>query len=250
MTMNVLIVDDEPSARRRLIRMLDRIDGVQVAGEAADGEEALQKIAALSPDVVLLDIHMPRLDGMTLAKTATDLPPIIFITAYNEHAVEAFEACAVDYLMKPVNAARLEQALAKVRRQQVDSEAVMSLLERMASQKPAREPGDACRVLVKQGDTVRMFDARGIARFYAADKYSAFVSDGHEYLLEESLNTLEQRLAPHDFVRLHRAELINLKQVAALRSDGGGGEVELKDGQTARVSRRHLPILKRALGIA
>ncbi len=249
--MRVLVVDDEPIARRRLIRMLARMDGVQIAGEAADGQEALQKIAELSPDLVLLDIHMPRLDGMTLAKTAADLPPIIFVTAYNEHAVEAFEACAVDYLMKPVDAARLERALSKVRRQQVDSEAVMTLLERVASQQqPAQPLGDACRVLVKEGDTVRMFDARQIARFYAADKYSAFVSDGHEYLLEESLNTLEQRLTAHDFVRLHRAELINLKQVAALRSDSGGGEVELKDGQTARVSRRHLPILKRVLGIA
>ena len=248
--MRVLVVDDEPVARRRLIRMLDRIDGVELAGEACDGLEARAKIAALAPDVVLLDIHMPGLDGLTLAKTTPDLPPIVFTTAYDEHAVEAFEACALDYLMKPVRQARLEQALAKVGAR--GGSELMRLLERLA-QRDAHEgrsepprPGDH-RVVARVGDTLRVFDARDIGRFYAADKYSVFLHDGQEYLLEESLLSLEERLATFDFLRVHRAELISLEHVVALRADGSGAVVELRDGQAARVSRRHLPALKRAL---
>jgi len=241
--MRVLVVDDEPVARRRLIRMLARIDGVELAGEAGDGQQAREQIAALSPDVVLLDIHMPRLDGLTLARTTPDLPPVIFTTAYDQHAVDAFEVSAVDYLMKPIKQARLEQALAKVRRGDVDPGRIVGLLERLVE--PDRKA--ASRIVAREGDLLRMFDARDIARFYAADKYAVFVSQGREYLLEESLSSLEERLRPFDFVRVHRGELICLDQVVSLRADGSGGVVELRDGQMARVSRRHLPALKRAL---
>lgn len=112
--MKVLVVDDEPVARRRLMRILERIDGVEVAGEAANGVQALERIRELMPDVVLLDIRMPGMDGLEVASKIDELPPIIFTTAYDEYAVQAFEANAVDYLLKPVQAERLESALAKV----------------------------------------------------------------------------------------------------------------------------------------
>jgi two-component system LytT family response regulator len=174
--MRVLVVDDEPVARRRLIRMLARIHGVELAGEAADGHEARDQIVALAPDVVLLDIHMPGLDGLTLARTTPDLPPIIFTTAYDQHAVDAFEVSAVDYLMKPIKQDRLERALAKVRRGDVDPASIVGLLERLVD--PDRKA--ASRIVAREGDLLRMFDARDIARFYAADKYAGFVSEGRE----------------------------------------------------------------------
>jgi DNA-binding LytR/AlgR family response regulator len=239
----VLVVDDEPVARRRLIRMIDRIDGVELAGEACDGHDARDKIAELAPDVVLLDIHMPGLDGLTLAITTPNLPPVIFTTAYDQHAVDAFEVSAVDYLMKPIKQARLVKALAKVRQGGADPASIMTMLERLVDS----DRKAAHRIVAREGDALRMFDARDIARFHAADKYAVFVSEGREVLLEESLHALEERLAPFDFIRVHRAELINLNHVVALRADGGGGLVELRDGQLARVSRRHLPALRRAL---
>ncbi len=241
--MRVLVVDDEPIARRRLIRMLARIDGVELAGEACDGHDARDKIAELAPDVVLLDIHMPGLDGLTLARTTPNLPPVIFTTAYDQHAVDAFEVCAVDYLMKPIKQARLVKALAKVRQEGVDPASIVGLLERLVD--PARKA--AHRIVAREGEVLKMFDARQIARFHAADKYAVFISEGGEYLLEESLHSLEERLSPLDFIRVHRGELINLNHVVALRTDGGGGVVELRDGEIARVSRRHLPALRRAL---
>ncbi len=241
--MRVLVVDDEPVARRRLIRMLARIDGVELAGEAGDGHEARDQIAALGPDVVLLDIHMPGLDGLTLARTSPELPPIIFTTAYDQHAVDAFEVSAIDYLMKPIKQARLQKALAKVRRGEVDSASIVGMLERLVE--PDRKAQS--RIVAREGDLLRMFDAREIGRFYAADKYAVFVAQGREYLLEESLSSLEARLKAFDFLRVHRSELICLDHVVSLRGDGSGGVVELRDGQMARVSRRHLPALRRAL---
>jgi len=244
--MRVLVVDDEPIARRRLIRMLDKIDGVVVAGEAHDGIDARDKIAALEPDVVLLDIHMPRLGGMSMVKSMTDVPPIIFTTAYDHHAVEAFEACAVDYLMKPIKQARLEQALMKVNSQGADVTQLMRLVERLVPEQPNSTDH---RIVANDGDAMRVFDVREIGRFHASDKYSVFHSQGKEYLLEESLHGLEQRLQAFDFIRVHRAELICLNHVVALRHDSSGAVVELRDGQTARVSRRHLTSLKRALRV-
>ena len=245
--MKVLIVDDERPARDRLIRMLARVEGVVVAGEAGDGEEAARLVDELEPDVVLLDVNMPRLDGMTLAlERAGELPPIIFVTAYDKHALRAFDAGAVDYLVKPVRQERLEQALARVRGRVRSPEPVEALLKRLVS---ADNGETACRIAVASGGSVRFFDARQVSRFWSADKYTLFVHGGDELMLEESLGALERRLEAHAFVRVHRSELINLAKVRALHSDDGIHEVELDDGQRARVSRRSLPALKKALGI-
>jgi DNA-binding LytR/AlgR family response regulator len=239
----VLVVDDEPIARRRLCRMLEEIGDVEIVGEASDGLETIARVSELRPDLVLLDIRMPRLDGLTLARTHAELPPIIFTTAYDQHAVEAFDACAVDYLLKPIKRERLERALARARLSRGDDARVMKLLGNLLEKKTAADT----RVLTRDGDTVRVFDAGEVVRFYAADKYSAFLSAGREHLLEESLNTLEERLTAHDFIRTHRAELVSLKHITSFHAERNGGWVELSDGQRARVSRRHVPALRRAL---
>ena len=259
--MRVLIVDDEAPARRRLHRMLERVNGVEFAGEAIDGVDALHKIRGLKPDAVLLDIRMPGLDGMTLARTAGNLPPIIFTTAYDEFAVEAFEACAVDYLLKPVEQERLESALAKVRtRPGIGSIPLDDLLTRLgpavggalgtlAAAVPDASAPDH-RISARSGDTVHMFDARQIARFHADSKYTVFTHEGREYLTEESLASIEDRLSHLDLFRCHRAELIALDRVRVLRNTDGAPHVELDDGQLARVSRRLLVGLKETLGAA
>lgn len=245
--MRVLVVDDEPLARRRLIRMLGQMEDVQVAGEAADGQEALERIALLEPDVVLLDIRMPGLDGLSLARTVPNLPPVVFTTAYDEHAVDAFEANAIDYLLKPVKRERLERALSRVRERagRRESSDVVKALERLLGD---RDRTSAPRITAHDNGALHVFDAREIPRFYAQDKYTAFLVEGREYLLEESLSSLERRLEAFDFLRVHRGELVALAQVRAFRPEDAGGVVELRDGQTARVSRRFVPALRKKLG--
>jgi DNA-binding LytR/AlgR family response regulator len=239
----VLVVDDEPLARRRLARMLAKLPEAELAGEAADGIEALEWIERDRPDVVLLDIRMPGLDGLSLAASRADLPPIIFTTAHDEHAVQAFEVSAVDYLLKPVKLERLRAALAKARvAPRTDVAGLREVLERIV-------PPEAAPIAARAGGTVRLFDPRAITRFRAEDKYVVFRQDGHDYLLDESLAALEKRLASLGFVRVHRGELVNLRHVRALHGRDDDARVELSDGQRAAVSRRFAAELRRRLGI-
>lgn len=243
--LGVLIVDDEAVARRRLRRQLERLPGLAIAGEAADGDEALARIAETAPDVVLLDVRMPGMDGLELAERLPAATHVIFTTAYEEYAVQAFEAAAVDYLMKPIEAARLEVAFERVRR--LERPAGRAELARLLRQVRGHE--EPPRVAARRGDTTRLFDPRRIARFHAEGGYTVFRLDGRRYLLDDSIVALAARLRPWGFLRIHRAEVINLHQVKALRRVDDATLVELADGQTATVSRRHLKALKKALGV-
>lgn len=244
MILRALIVDDEAPARRRLRRKLERIDALEIIGEAVDGLDALAKIADDPPDLLLLDIDMPELDGLQLA-ARSPTTHIIFVTAHAEHAIEAFELAAIDYLLKPVREDRLREAVDRVRaRRSPTSQAQLAAALRSLLPREAPVP----RLTATEGDIVHVFDARRIERLSAANRYVRFVLDGHEHLLDESLNTLEERLGPYDFVRVHRAELVNLKFVRSLRRMGATADLELLSGARVKVSRRLLPELERRLG--
>ena len=229
--MRVLVVDDEPLARARLLRLLERIPGVECAGEASSGTAALAQIAALLPDVVLLDIEMPGLDGLELAATP-GVPPIIFTTGHVHHAAEAFDLDAVDFLTKPVRQDRLERAFERVRRR---TGAVTSA--------PAR------KIAVHDGRTVRLVDPAQVVAFRARDKYVDFTLDGAELLLRESLDTLEARLQGAGFVRVHRAALVRSDAIRALVQEEARLVARLADGTNVEVSRRHAPTLRRIVGL-
>ncbi len=238
-------MDDEEPARRRLTRMLQGLDGVEVVGEAGDAEETLRRVAELRPDLLLLDIHLPGMDGLTLAQRHADLPPIIFVTAHDEHAVQAFEVNAVDYLLKPVRQERLAAALERARQRRLaPREAVSRALDTV------RPAGASTRIVTSTAGTLRFFDARDITRFWSSDKYTVFLADGVEQMTEESLSTLEERLRGAGFLRVHRGELVHAGSIKALRGEDGLHEVVLRDGQVARVSRRLLAEVKRGLGLA
>jgi DNA-binding LytR/AlgR family response regulator len=243
--MKALIVDDEPLARARLVRMLRAIEGVDVVGEASDGIEALNQIREIGPDVVFLDIRMPELDGLSVAASSEPLPPIILTTAYQEYAVQAFDVGVVDYLLKPIERERLVKAIERLRARAASHPAqqVEQALRRVLSQGEA-----ARRICAQQAGQLHVFDARQITRFFATDKYTTFLYEDREYLLEESLAQLEGRLTAHGFQRVHRSELVNLAQVRTLTDDANGAIVTLSDGQQARVSRRLYSALKRSLG--
>lgn len=221
--MRILIVDDEPLARRRLVRLVEQLGEDEIAGEADDGVAALEAIARLAPDVVLLDISMPGLDGLAVA-AADHAVPVIFTTAHPEHAVAAFEVEAVDYLLKPIALERLEAALARARRHQ-----------------------PTIRLSARCHDSTRVFEANCVARYTARDKYTTCHLDGEELVLDESLNTLEARLSKLGYVRVHRAELIDLACVVRTHSEGGRLTLELDDGATVAVSRRATAEVRRRL---
>ncbi len=249
MTLRALVVDDEAVARRRLRRLLGKVGGVEVVGEARDGREALERIASLRPDVVFLDIRMPELDGLAVARSGKDLPAIVFTTAYDRHAVAAFEAAAVDYLLKPVEEDRLRVAVERVRERlarRVDPAALAALLERLGS---GASPPAPARLAARHGGAIHLLDPRRITRLVARGGYVAARVGGREFLLEDSLAALGERLAPLGFVRVHRSELVRLDAIRRLRREGDGAIVTLEDGQEARVSRRALPDLVARLGI-
>ncbi|AKU97294.1 Response regulator receiver [Labilithrix luteola] len=239
-----MLVDDEGPSRRRLRRMLEQIPGVDVLADEADPIEALARIAELAPDVVFLDIHMPGIDGLTLAERCARVPAIVFVTAHAEHAVRAFDLASVDYLLKPVRIERLEEAVGRVRsRQDRPTEA--------SGSSSAARPGEDAppRVIAYERGTKVFVDATTITRFRASDKYTAFVSEQRELLTEEPLVALEERLGGLGFVRVHRAELIRLSAVRSFRVEDGAHSVCLKDGQIVPVSRRMAASLRARLGL-
>jgi DNA-binding LytR/AlgR family response regulator len=224
--MRVLVVDDEPLARARLVRMLGRIEGVEVVGEATDGADAIARAAELDPDVVLLDIDMPGVDGLAVAEHP-GMKPVIFTTGHAGYAVDAFDARAVDYLLKPISQERLERALARI------------------TPRPSAEPW---RLVVLDG-TLRVFvDAREVACFLADQKYVAFRYRDRELLLRESLDTLETRLAPFGFLRANRGALVRRDAVVAFDA-AEGGTLVLANEERVPVSRRALANVREALGV-
>jgi DNA-binding LytR/AlgR family response regulator len=231
--LRVVVVDDEPLARRRLAAMVERTELAEVVGEAASADDAAALIARVDPDVALVDIRMPPgPTGLDLARRLGARPIVVFTTAHGEHAVDAFDTAAADYLMKPVEAAKLVRALDRA-------------AARIAAAPPA--PANEPRITARAGDVVRVFAARAIPRFHAGDKYTVFVVDGVEHLIEESLGALEDRLAAWGFVRVHRAELVQLASVRALHAGDAGAELELVDGTRVPVSRRLLASVRRRL---
>ncbi len=241
--MKVLIVDDEPLARRRLWRLLERVTDLEIVGEADNGQHALTLIEARAPDLVLLDIDMPELDGVALAKRLTSAVAVVFTTAHREHAVEAFAVDAVDYLLKPIDEARLVAAVERVRARQAAAQAPAATTPRVL---PARIL--PLRLVARANGVVVLLDPALITRLFASDKYTLCQISGREYVLDESLNQLEAKLSNLGFSRVHRSELVNLGKVRALHAQVDGAQLEFEDGQRAQVSRRSLPEVKAKLG--
>jgi len=245
--MRAVVADDEELARRRLVRLIQSLGSIEVVGEATDGNDALAQVRSLQPDVLFLDVRMPELDGIELATRNVMLPSIVFTTAYDEFAVHAFEVEAVDYLLKPITAERLSVAVQRVRQSRLSTSVCIASAMRAAVDAPA---ASLPRVTAKSRGAIHLFDARQVTRFYALDKYTAFQVAGREHLTQESLGSLEERLQGYGFLRIHRAELVNLALVRVLHDTECGYELELSDGQRSRVSRRLSATLKEVLGIA
>lgn len=233
--MRVLIADDEAPARARLRQMLATYSDIEVVGDASTGVEAMEMVAQARPDVLLLDIQMPGATGIDVAASLSPpRPHIIFCTAYDQYAVDAFELAATDYLLKPISRTRLAKALDRAR----------------AAERPAVQAGLAPgRFLVKHGHTYVVVEESRVVYFAAADGLTRLVAEGSAYWMDPSLNDLEQRLDPSQFLRVSREALLRIAAVAEVQPlPGGTGRVVLKNGHHLDVSRRRFRDLVEALG--
>ena len=246
--LTAVIVDDEELAREYLRELLAAHPYIRVVAEAANGFEAVKSITETSPDVVFLDVQMPKLDGfevLELIGQGSQHPPVVvFVTAYDQYAVKAFDAHAVDYLLKPFGPERLERALARVR----------ALL---GSPKPpaalaleARPPGERPeRIVVRDGTRVHVIPVEKLDYVEAQDDYVSLASGGRKYLKQQPISELEAALDPKRFVRIHRSAIVNLEHITRVEPFGKESRVAvLRDGTQLPVSRSGYARLLEAMG--
>lgn len=240
-----LIVDDEPLAIDRMRAICDHIASVEIVGTASDGAIALDRVAALKPDLVLLDLTMPEIDGLSVARRLTaqpHRPAVIFVTAHDNHAVEAFDLDAVDYVLKPVERERLERAIARAvaRRSGADATAVApspwldELWVPHRSELVRIGMAEVNRIDAER-DYVRLFTGKGVG--------------ARSYLLLQTIAGLESRLDPAQFIRIHRSIILRRDCIVGLRHDGlGVWSVETGDGENLRIGRTYLAKVKAMAG--
>jgi len=234
MKLRTYLVDDEPLALERLRRLLDRTGRVDVVGAATDAEEAAAALTTAPPDLCFLDIQMPRLNGFQLLSRLATPPQVVFTTAYDRYALQAFEVSAVDYLLKPIELEPLNNALTKAERLHaagtfatVD---VQALVRQLAEALRAAKPEYPSRIASRLGERLLFLDLARVTHFQAEDRLTFAVSDGKAYCVDHGIAPLEAILDPNDWIRIHRGSLVNvqwIKEVAPL--PGGSLCLRLKD---------------------
>ncbi|KGF81134.1 LytR family transcriptional regulator [Massilia sp. JS1662] len=236
--MRVIIVDDEPLARAVLREHLGPHPDVEIVGECANGFEAVKAIAELAPDLVFLDIQMPKLDGFEVVELAGAKTHYVFVTAYDQFALRAFDVHALDYLLKPFTRERLAQALAHARERlaapAAQGEATMRALvsEAQARHQPLE------RILIRDGARVQVIPVARIDYIEAQDDYVAICSEGRQWLKNQRMAELESQLDPQAFLRVHRSYIVNLGTIARIEPTGKDGHCAvLKSGARIPISR-------------
>jgi two-component system LytT family response regulator len=252
--LTVLVVDDEPIARRRLIRLLNGVDWVGRIEEAAEAREAIRKAAELEPDVLLLDIQLPGGSGFDVMERLGPEPPIIvFVTAFDHHALRAFDANAVDYVTKPIEAGRFSLAMQRAKsaldsRDQAERVAELQVTVASLKQALSLQPKQASEFWVKvRGEHLRI-SAQTIVRFQAERDYVRIHTAGAGYLHHESLAALEESLDPSQFIRIHRSTIVRRDAVVRIKpAPFAAMIVVLTDGSEVRVGRTYLSAVRLSL---
>ncbi|MGB6487416.1 MAG: response regulator [Steroidobacteraceae bacterium] len=260
MPIRTLLVDDEEIARRGLRVRLERAKDIEIVGECQNGAEAIASINLLSPDLVFLDVQMPELSGFDVLRAVQPkaMPHVVFVTAFDEYAVRAFEVHALDYLLKPIDDERLAAALRHVREVMLGTrggayarqfaEAIASLTRTGAS--PPDQLGSD-RLAIPAGDRVMIIRLADIDWIQASDNYVSIHVGKKTWLLRETISALEQRLTPKGFARIHRSTIVNAQRVTELQSQPNGEfAVVLTDGTTLRMSKSYRAALDQLVGNA
>ena len=240
MKISALIVDDEPLARKRILMFLQYEPDLEVVGECANGTEAIQQIGKFSPDLVFLDVQMPEMDGFDVLRAlpAERWPMVIFVTAYSQYAVEAFEVHALDYLLKPFKLARFRQALQRAR-QKLKMQDVKGQNERfrewLLAQEQAIYPS---RLTVKSGEHTAFVEVNQLDYIEAAGNYAILHVGPTNHILRETLANLEAKLSPQQFLRVSRSAIVNLGRIKAVQpATRSEHVVVLKDGRELPLTR-------------
>lgn len=242
-----IIIEDEEPARQLLKTFLQSFEEIDLIGECSDGFSGLKNINEMQPDLVFLDIQMPRLTGFELLELLDDMPEIVFTTAYDEYALKAFELNAVDYLMKPFSKQRLRQAVDKVKERfylKHDSrEKVGKLVEQMQYKTRPLE-----RVVVKSGSKIHIIPVQDIEQIEAQDDYIMLHTTQGRFMKKETMGTMEQNLPEDSFIRIHRSNIVNVSQIQRIEQYGKESYlVFLKNGNQVSVSKSRIKDLKREL---
>ena len=237
----VIIIDDERLARSELKRLLQEFPDVEVIGEAANAEEGLQKIESLNPDLIFLDIQMPGKSGFDMLTELEKAPHVIFVTAYDEYALKAFEVNALDYLMKPVEPSRLADSLLKVR--QKEEEELLTYSNRGML-------GENDQVFVKDGERCWFVKLSDVRLFESVGNYAKVFFGTNKPLILKSLNALEERLDEKVFFRANRKHIINLRMIEKIEPYFNGGLlIDLYGGEKIEVSRRQAVKFKEMMSL-
>jgi two-component system, LytTR family, response regulator len=261
--LRVLIVDDEPLARQRLEDLLQQEAGVEIVATAGNGDDAVQAIRDWKPDLLFLDVQMPGKTGLDVVREigAEAMPATIFVTAYDQYALKAFELAAVDYVVKPFDDERFEQAFRRARRM-VELEEVGRLRSQLLAVLQGGGPaasapsGDGARpeylerIAVETKGQVRVVPVKQIDYIVASGPYAELYVGDKRYIIRERMQTLEERLDPNRFFRIHRSAIVRLDLVETLlRNPGGDYALQLKGGVRLKVSRSRFEELEKRMGI-
>ncbi len=245
MNLRTVIVDDEQLARELISLLLADQQDIQIVAQCKNGQEAISCLQSMPVDLLFLDVQMPKIGGFDVVEQVglQHLPPTIFVTAYHEHAVRAFDVHAVDYLTKPVDPERLKLALTRVREKIAANTALMTQAQLTAMLDGLRSVARdskayTSRFLVKDGEKEILVPVEKIDWIEAAEYYSCLHTNGHRYMLRETIADLDNRLDPRQFVRVHRSAIVNLGRIREIYREGQTeGSVVLTDGQKLRMSR-------------
>ena len=241
--MRVLIVDDEPIARRGLRRLLESETDIEVAGEAGSGPAAVEAIESLRPELVLLDIQMPEMDGLEVVAAigAERMPPVIFVTAYDRYAIDAFDLNAADYVLKPVDPERLHRALERARQRKPHD-----LEERLARILDTARPR---RLVVRSAGRIQFVNIDEIDWIAAEDNYVRIHAAGKTYLMRETVTGIEQRLDSREFLRIRRSTIVRITRIQEVRTLlNGTFEILLSDGTRVTSARRFREAIEKLIG--
>jgi len=243
------VLDDEALAVHRLKRMLATDPRIELIGSSIDPQEGIEQIDMLLPDLLFLDIEMPEIDGFGVLRRLVHQPVVIFTTAYDKYALQAFETNSIGYLLKPVEAAKLKQTVSKVESLRGAPQDYSNLLSQIATKLSPQYPE---RISSKTGDKTELVDLTRVSHFYAEDKLTFAATESKAYIVDQTISELEEKLDPARFFRVHRSTLVNLQFVAELYTYFGGKLiVKLKDAKKTEitVSKERAKELRDRLGV-
>ncbi|HLH36785.1 MAG TPA: LytTR family DNA-binding domain-containing protein [Alloacidobacterium sp.] len=248
--LRVLIVDDEPAIRAGIRKLLAAMDDVQIAGECQNAAEAVATIRRNQTDLVLLDIHLPDASGLDVVRTVgvERMPLVVFVTAFDEHAIEAFELNALDYLLKPFDEDRLRRALDRAR-ERLASDGQQQVVAQLEKLMAGYRPAGPERFVVKKTNHYEFVSADSVDWIESADNYVELHCGNKTHLLNETMSGIEQRLDPRKFLRIHRRHIVNTSRILAVHPLAGGTyEIEMQHGTRLTSGRNFTQAVRLLLG--